>query len=349
MNSPLITMLRIASLLGAVGLLGACHTLLHVGAHPMAVQTTTATAFKPHPVGRFLIDLPEESVFGHWYQTYGASGRISVVPEVAPEEFDAAVARRAEELRSIVHMKGGSRLIKVEEMALPHSRVIFYWEDSFSFLDPIKIDSYLLRDNVLYKFEGQTKGKPEKQRSDIRWLNVIFRAIRPLQPGEIPTEHGFCFDRSILVDEPSLEGPETVIATAVWLAHPDVHFRLITITNYKTTDPPLLTRVQRPSLFSGIRVLRSGPRHLASGEPGEEHLERIKEAHGAVGHLFVWEAQGLPMFKYEHPQIRLEMTTGNGQKGPQRASLSDEEALRIWDAVAGSIRLRPVATLRRSG
>ena len=199
-----------------------------------------------------------------------------------------------------------------------------------------------MNSGFLYKLESETWSDPEKQSSDLRWLSKILGATRPLQPGEIPSEHGFCFDSSILVDQPKAERPETVIATAVWMNHPDVQFRLFTLTNGDTMDPPLLTRVQRPSMFSGIRVLRSGPRNLASGEPGEEHLERIKEAHGAVGHLFVWEAQGLPMFQYEHPQIRLEMTTGNGRQGPERASLSDEDAIRVWDAVVGSIRLRPV-------
>jgi hypothetical protein len=82
---------------------------------------------------------------------------------------------------------------------------------------------------------------------------------------------------------------------------------------------------------------------MANGEWGEEHLERVKEGNGTHGHLFVWETQGRANFQYEYPQIRLDMTTGNGKKGPENSSLSDEDALKLWDAIVDSIRWRPVA------
>jgi hypothetical protein len=308
----------------------------------MSVRPITSLAFKPHPIGRFLVDLPEESVIGQWFQTYGASGRISVVPEVSVDEFEAAVATRTADLRSIPHDEGGSKFEEEIALNFPFGRAILYWDSKHYKDQPLKADCYALHNGILYKCESEAEKKAEKPGADLGWLSKILAAIRPLQPGEIPSEYGFCFENSILVDQPISKGLETIIATASWRDRPDVLFRFSTIPNNQTTDPPLLTRVQRPSLFSGIHVLRSRLRNLASGEPGEEHLERIHESNGAVGHLFVWEAQGLPKFQYEHPQIRLEMTTGNGPRGPQHASLSDADALKVWDAVVDSIRLRPV-------
>jgi hypothetical protein len=52
---------------------------------------------------------------------------------------------------------------------------------------------------------------------------------------------------------------------------------------------------------------------MVSGEPGEEHLERIQELTSATGHLFRWETQGRIDFDDDHPQIRLEMSTGKGR------------------------------------
>ena len=49
--------------------------------------------------------------------------------------------------------------------------------------------------------------------------------------------------------------------------------------------------------------------------PGEEKLERITEHIGAVGHLFIWEAQGLPK-RFDHPHIRLERSTGEAKDAP---------------------------------
>jgi hypothetical protein len=170
----------------------------------------------------------------------------------------------------------------------------------------------------------------------------MFRSIRPLHSGEIPTEHGFCFESSILVDDPRPRIFETVIATAIWLDRPDVRFSFTTFGNGETPDPPLLQRLQSATHFFGTKVLRSGRRDLASGEWGEEHLERVKEDNGTYGHLFIWEAPGQPNDDYLHPQIRLDMSTGNGKHGPENSSLSDADALKLWDAILNSIRLRPV-------
>lgn len=328
------------SLAAALSTLCACHKLFRMRTRRMHIRPVTSWAMRPRPVGRFLVDLPETAEFGHWYQTYGASGRISVVPGVTPVEFYEAVNKRADELRAIPHDEGGTRLYEEIPLDLPHGRAILYWDDSWSHIDPLKSDSYILRGDYLYKFEGETWCDPEMKATDLKWFNQIFNAIRPLQPDEVPREHGFCFEHSILVDPVGKDGPETIIASALWRDHPDVIFRFSTLTNYQTLDPPLLQRVEKASFFSGTRVLRSGPRNLASGEPGEEHLERVRERNGKVGHLFAWEAQGRTLFDDYHPQVRMEMSTGNGRHGPEHASLSDADALKLWDAVVGSIRLR---------
>ena len=308
----------------------------------MCIRPVDSWEMKPHPIGRFLVDLPKEAVIAQWYQRYQGTGRICLAANVSPKEFEITVNTRAAELNSVAHEKGGTRLEKDIKLGCPNSRILLSWENKYFKGRYLDANAYALIGDTLYKFEAETDADPILQKNHMDYIDGLFSAIRPVKPDEIPTDYGFCFDQSILVDQPRTL-VENVITKAIWMDRPDVHFSFTTITNGKTTDPPLLERLKKGNHYSGTRILRSGRRNMASGEMGEEHLERIKESNGTVGHLFVWETQGLTNYQCEHPQIRLDMTTGNGRHGPENSSLSDEDALRLWDTMVSSIRLRPVA------
>jgi len=308
----------------------------------MCILPVVTWNMKPYPIGRFLIDLPEDAMIGNWYQRYQGTGRICLAQNITPDEFKNTINARVTELNSVKHEQGGTLLEKNIKLVFQNGRVLLYWDDEFFKGAYLEAHAYALIDSTMYKFETETESDPLVHNDHVNYFDELFSSIRPLKPDEIPSEHGFCFDHSILVDQPrSLV--ENVIASAIWLGRSDVHFRFMTFTNGRTTDPPLLVRLKKGSHSWGTRVLRSGRRDLASGEMGEEHLERVKEENGTVGHLFVWEAPGLTNNQCDHPQIRLDMTTGNGRHGPENSSLSDEDALRLWDTMVSSIRLRPVA------
>jgi len=311
----------------------------------MCIRPVTSWTLKSHPIDRFLVDFPEGATIGGWYQRYQGTGPICLSPNVMPEEFETAVSNRAAELKEIPHDNGGALLEKDVRLSLPQSRVLLYWENDYSKNSFLKADCYALIENIMYKLKSHTRTDPVKQKEHIEFFDEVFRSIRPLKPNEIPTEHGFCFDHSILLDSPRPALFGNVIASAIWLDRPDVHFRFTTFGNGETTDPPLLERLKNVNPYFGAQVLRSGRRDLPNGEVGEEHLERVTEDNGTEGHLFIWEAQGLPNDGYEHPQLRLDMSTGNGKHGPENSSLSDEDALKLWDAIVNSIRLRPVMKL----
>lgn len=310
----------------------------------MAPQPENTFSLKPHTVGRFLIDLPEGAAFGMWYQRYCGSGRISMASGVTPDQFEIITNECADQLRATPHREGGSRLVLDKRLNIPFGRAIVYWDSKFFRGSFLESKDYALIQGCLYRFDCSTQTDPMKQEAHFRFLEEMFRAIRPLQPGEIPTEHGFCFDRSILVDKPRPRIFETVTAMGAWLDHPDVHFSFTTFGNGPRPDPPLLERLKDATRYWGCKVLRSRRRDLPNGEWGEERLERVREANWTKGHLFIWEAPGLPDDDYEHPQLRLEMSTGVGREGPVNSSLSDKEALRLWDAIVDSIRLRPVTS-----
>ena len=241
-----------------------------------------------------------------------------------------------------IHKEGGKLFIEIIKLDKLQGSILIYWENEFLKSSLLKSEDYNFKNDYMYKFNGETKSEPNEIEKHVKFVNHIFESIRPLKPGEIPQEHGFCFEDSILIDEPKAQVNERVIATGIWADHPDVHFTFATLTNTKAMDPPLLERLKRSRHSWGSKVVRSRRRDLASGEVGEEHLERVRDHNGVWRHLFIWEAEGKPMYQSEHPQIRLDMSTGNGREGPEDSSLSDEEALRVWDIMVNSIRLRPV-------
>ena len=132
---------------------------------------------------------------------------------------------------------------------------------------------------------------------------------------------------------------ELVMVDIAWKERPDVRFSFCAFGNGEMLDPPLLERLKDAGSDPGEKKLRSGSRTVGSFQ-GEEHLTRVREKNHTEGHFFVWESQGLPFDPY-NPQLRLDMTTGDGPHGAENASLSDQDALRLWDAIVSSIRIRP--------
>lgn len=88
-------------------------------------------------------------------------------------------------------------------------------------------------------------------------------------------------------------------------------------------------------------MLRKGDRQVGP-YPGQEHLASAPGSNGMRGHAFVWETQGDGTL--DTPAIKIELTTGyrDGKGNQQKTSLTDKEAMKLWDDVLDSFRLRPV-------
>jgi hypothetical protein len=291
-----------------------------------------------------LIDLPEGSRLVDWSQSYQGTGRILVTKAVTVNRFHGILRDRIETLRLMKHQDGESMLGKVIDLRLPNAQAITYWNNELVQKNTfIECDAYYLKNQNLYKFQNMIDLDPVAQEQYFRDFKDMLEAIRPRRPDEIPTDPGSCFDDSIMLDGPNRDYSELVMATGIWPDRPDVRFNFAILDNGPNPDPPLLTRLARAGPLDGWGVLRS--RNRTVGDlAGQEHLERVKDhRNGAVGHLFVWETQGLPN-RWDFPQIRLEMTTGEGRNEPQDASLSDQDALNLWDQVVDSLRWRPTST-----
>jgi len=113
-----------------------------------------------------------------------------------------------------------------------------------------------------------------------------------------------------------------------------------------TTPKTLLQRdADAPTINanrSRFHTLRRGARAL-NGEPGEEILDRVHEFNGNYCHSFMWELIHNKTDTVFTPQMSFELSTGHSESGTTvDSSLTDAQALTLWDKMLSSLRVRPV-------
>ena len=76
-----------------------------------------------------------------------------------------------------------------------------------------------------------------------------------------------------------------------------------------------------------------------------EILERVDEPNGSTLQSFMWESLSKKDDVYL-PNLILEFSTGHGKPGaPVNSSMSDAEALALWEKISASLRRRPVQSV----
>jgi hypothetical protein len=176
-------------------------------------------------------------------------------------------------------------------------------------------------------------------------LREAISRLRVRTEGEIPVEAGYCFPNGFIANE-RWRNEEAGVDIDI-AGHPDafVSVWIYPLSSHKH-DKPLLDRMgglaqALGNLATSVHVLRAGDRQLGPYK-GQEHLASAPSSGGMRGHAFVWETQGEGTL--DTPAIKIELTTGyqDGKGNPQKTSLTDKEAMQLWDDILNSFRLRPV-------
>jgi hypothetical protein len=117
-----------------------------------------------------------------------------------------------------------------------------------------------------------------------------------------------------------------------------------------TPAPRLLERhaitVDRRPLFMQLAFshLREAARAI-NGLDGDELVMRVREPNFTTGYSFQWEMPGRQA-DLNTPFMTLELAAGTNPAGggkPVQSTLSEGALIDLWDRIAGSLRLRPVA------
>ena len=306
--------------------------------------------------GHFVMEVPDtaEVVFGptnvDWPIFYlpGEADKIAqhVTEQLIKIEEHRDYLRKGSEFLDSTSMFG-----KVIDGAIPGQKLIFGSVDHvfysiYSYI-PVGADLFIqLADSVLSKDE------------EIQVLNTVARHLRLRADTEVPTEPGTCIDGGFVNWQPEFQRTSLGVRLKEF---PDVHFSIVAAKKFALVNSDSLeTRLKRAEqdaqrdgmgeLYARIKVFRRGPRQL-NGWTGFEALAR-KPAFGdnTEAHEFLFFSQGVPKDPL-HPELDVQLNTGvkddlNANTPP---SLTDEEAVALWDKLTNSIRLRSTNPAKPAG
>lgn len=303
---------------------------------------------KTYCVGRFLVDAPKDAeINGQGYEFM--FGRIeSERAGIDAKNFSARMEKREEELRA-----GKQKdKFKLTEVLSPSSDSrIFKLSRAFDLFpnDPPStgLEAYRLSHGTVFSMAATGFDQSFPQLVD-RLKSVILPAVRFRQPEEIPAEPGFCIKDGFIADDGSKDQAEYGQIGFRFKAWPDVLVVFTTRENGDTLDDTLLERyakspihAQYADVIGRVKTFRKGDRKVGS-LAGEELMQAYPTDAGYFTHQFAWDSPGKPNAAFS-PNVHVEMFTGQGHAGDRtvRPSLTDDQAIKLFDSVVNSIRLRP--------
>jgi len=304
-------------------------------------------------IGRFLLEVPQASevVYGpaevpfslEIFKGKGASLDDVVLSRLAEIESERRSAEGS--LRDPNSLVG-----KVMDGASTGQKIVFGVSKSSGVF--YRIQSYLRRGEDLFVHEVDSIAMKENYESDVHRLNLMAFRLRSRDETEIPQAPGICVDHGFVDESP--ESMREYVTLGVRLqALPDVHFSISATNKMKwlasdALEPRLKMAEKNARLegygawYSRIKTLRRGNRELGKWK-GFEILTRMpaQETEGE-SHEFKFVSQGEPKNPLL-PLLELELRTGvkGNDIGGTKPSISDEEALALWDRLTDSIRVRP--------
>jgi hypothetical protein len=343
----------LARLIIAGCLIHACVALTRkVQAAFLNYQVTTMTAemnnlkTKTMCVGRFLIDMPADAEVS--YRGAMIAGWSIVTYNETDEQFTARLAKREIQLRGEKNERGMPSLESTRPFDKHgvHGKVRVFGREWIPGL-PHEPITEVVRAEAMIRVQKHSFNLSRKYVADkdLKELAELVSQFRSRGENEIPTEAGFCFDGGFITEPLQVEQSERTTMFVGLNRHPDVSIAL-DMTAGISTGETLLERHDRTSAGDEFRsrfhLFKRGTRML-NGQAGDELLERVHELNGNYGHKFMWEAAHNRTDSVFFPLMSFELSTGNSQPGTTvDSSLTDAQALALWDKMLSSLRVRPV-------
>ena len=347
----------IARLIISACLLLACIALTRkVQAAFLNYQVTNMTAekkdlkMKPMCVGRFLIDVPADAEVS--YRGSMVAGWSIATYEETDEQFTARLAEREIQLSGQKNERGMSSLESTRPFDAHgvHGAVRVFGREWIPGMPHEPITEAVKAEAIIrvqtHSFNLNMKYVSD---NDLRELAKLVTQFRSREENEIPTEAGFCFDGGFITEPLKVEQSERTTMFVGLNGHPDVSIALSMIAGITTPKTLLQRDADAPTINanrSRFHTLRRGARAL-NGEPGEEILDRVHEFNGNYCHSFMWELIHNKTDSVFTPQMSFELSTGHSESGTTvDSSLTDAQALALWDKMLSSLRVRPVVAAK---
>lgn len=294
-------------------------------------------------LGRFVVDVPKDAFVVANSSKYRWDA-VDVTPRISHEGFIQFISEKENKLRSTRHEREKSLLKHFHKSGDGTSATMVFWATP---------DSEYVYQSEGYKwirgFQFLVKGNADDDRA-LSKAEKIGRTLSELhfrRNGEIPSVPGFCIDNGYFVGEPAWPHLEETFVHFRFKNNPDVMLTISTETNGERLNDGLLARTEKRSipdaykeLAKRVKTLRRG-QHPVGGIQGEETLDSVPGGDTYSVHMFFWEATGKPRDLYA-PSIVVNLETGETLDAEKRRpSLTDQQAIELFDSIVNSVRVRP--------
>lgn len=317
-------------------------------------MTAIFESTQPVCVGRFLIDVPKsaEIVFGPArlpVETWRVVGEGKNLHDFVRR----AVAKSQEDkwLASDALIGSASMLGKVLDGAGPNHKIVLgVGRADGSFYN---VQSFMKAADDLFVQEYQEPGEDNRYLRAVQEAKEVAARLRHRESDEIPQDSGFCLDGAFIADTQSYM-VEAVSLGIRLKEFDDVHVSIQTTKKERIVDSdaiePRLKSAEKSAKetghgewYSRIKFLRRGKRNVGKWD-GFEVAARMPGHEGRDNsHEFAFLSHGEP----KNPllpvlDVKLQSGVKDNRAGETAPSITDEEAIYLWDRILGSIRPRPV-------
>lgn len=313
---------------------------------------------KPVCFGRFIIDIPDTTLV-FWGPTSVDWPIVSYPGEA--KKIPAEIHDKTDEFKKIKHLKVASAFVGAFDGPNPQSQIIIgypsrhdaYETQLYSYirLEPhafVQTAAALMAENALTQ-----PPNPENYRQSLADIQEIARHLRTREETEIPGEPGICIEVGFVAEAEGRYHEMTSIGFR-FPEYPDVTFSIQTQKIDRVDESNSLEWSLRKgkefagvaglgALYSRIKTLREGERKIGDWEGAEKLARKPAGKDGTPSvHEFMFKSVGTPndMFR---PLIDMSLHTGvqENVQGINEPSLTDDEAVALWDKLTASIRARP--------
>lgn len=298
--------------------------------------------------GRYALEVPQEAQL--------IMGRVLIPDEVEAIKGgeEARRLRVAADVAEIMRKKKTAEITYNGVGPIKNSWQIRYFPSRNAKLEGLHLFTTYVDKGDLTFVLGDAVGANEREEAVIDRQATLAISLRLREPDEVPNEPGFCVEHAFIADK--LYVRQEMTNAGIYLPSvPDVTFSISSNKNaysdysqdefekMKRDELPLLARVEQAKKDQGSRypsrtLLREGKRDVQHWH-GEESL--IRRNDGA--HDFEWGFVGTPKDVANPSELSVNMYTKVGHNtvgAAKAASLSDDEAVALWDRLLAGLKFR---------
>ena len=298
---------------------------------------------QPVCFGRFMMGIPRNSTAWNGLAEYVFANFEVDEKKRTLAQFNLTVDWKLEELKKT---SGAARaMFHSEETLSPDVRIANeYAGELIDYFSPI---AYVYRDGTTITIKGADVEKKEdyERKFKAKLIELLLR-LKALPHNVLPQEAGFCMVGAYIAGPNQVEGEIADFGIDL-KDHDDVTFNVrTTVIDAPRLHPMLVDREgsivkQMGTMMSGVKTLRKRKFQI-NGQEAQEWSISTRDKEG-VSYQFLIEVRGVPK-SASQPEMHIEMNVGGyGPGGWHAASLSEGQAMALWDALLDSIKLRPGA------